>query len=301
MRTVILIILSFSSLVTCARSDIDSNGQGTNACLKNDDLIWPPLNVRGDITLKARFKEQFELQKTRDGDWYRYLYKITYDNIEVINGKWEQPELSFLCKDSWPTEESGIMAKKLPWPFIENECLVFEINHESNKNLIIGYRKDVPLLEVIPGQSIAGVALGMSYEQVIEKLGEPFISDKDNGLFMYKNPSLQVFFQNNVVNSIALSHYENISVTGYPFLDFKYLTKRELDLLGKPSSTDRIKDFEKVIMTGTPEGTRIEYHLYVYEPLGLSLNLVFDKARQKKDDRYICVNRINVIHHKDAN
>jgi len=123
------------------RPDSDKYRKETNAYLENDELIWPPSDKKGDVTLKGRFKEQVELQKIKDGDWYRYLYKITYDEIEVVNGEWKYQELSFLCKDTWPTEESGIMVKKLPWPFRENECMIFEIDQKNNKNLIIGYKK----------------------------------------------------------------------------------------------------------------------------------------------------------------
>jgi hypothetical protein len=299
MKTAVLIILSCLSLTACTRSDINRHREETNACLKNDDLIWPPSKERGDTTLKARFKEQVELQKIKDGDWYRYLYKITYDNIEVINGQWKHPELTFLCKDTWPTEESGIKVKKLPWPFRENEYMIFEINHENDKNLILGYRKDV--LKIIPGESIAGIALGMTDEQVIEKLGDPLISDRDNGLFYYKNPPLLITFHNNTVNGISLSYYENISVTGYPFLAFQCFAKEDIDLLGKPSAADRIKDFENVMMANAPEGTIIEYYQYIYEPLGISLGLVFDIAKQQKGEDYIWVNRINVIPRQDMN
>jgi hypothetical protein len=301
MKTAISIILSCLSLTGCTRSDIDRHREETNACLKNDDLIWPPRNERGNITLKARFKEKFELQKIKDGNWYRCLYKITYDNIEVVNGQWKHPEFTFLCKDTGPTEESGIMAKKLPWPFKENEYLVFEINYENNKNLIIGYRRDVPSLEIIPGRSIAEVTLGMTDEQVREKLGDPFVSDKDAGLFIYKNPPLLITFHNNIVDGIALSYYENISVIGYPFLAFQYFAKEELALLGKPSAANRIKDFENVMMANAPEGTIIEYYQYIYEPLGISLGLVFDRAKQQKSGYYICVNRINIIPRQDTN
>ena len=95
--------------------------------------------MEGEIVLKAKFKEQIELEKRRDGDWYNYLYRITYDSIEILKGKWEYPRISFLCKDTSPTEESGIKCKKLAWPFRENESLIFKINKDGGKNLIIGY------------------------------------------------------------------------------------------------------------------------------------------------------------------
>ena len=137
----VLLILSCNTDEEGGHLDSGRYRKETNAWLENDELIWPPSDKKGDVRLKGRFKEQVELQKIKDGDWYRYLYKITYDDIEVVHGEWKHRELSFLCKDIWPTEESGIMLKKLPWPFRENKYMVFEINHKNNKNLIIGYKK----------------------------------------------------------------------------------------------------------------------------------------------------------------
>jgi len=137
----VLLVLSCNPDEESIHVNSDQYRKETNACLENDDLIWPASNKKGDVTLKGRFKEQVELQKIKDGDWYRYLYKITYDDIEVMHGEWKDRKLSFLCKDTWSTEDSGIKLKKLPWPFRENEYMVFEINHKNNKNLIIGYKK----------------------------------------------------------------------------------------------------------------------------------------------------------------
>ena len=122
-------------------SDITSHKSKVNAYLQNDTLIWPPSKEASDITIKGIFKEQIQLKRTQDGDWYNYLYKITYDNLEVLRGEWKGREISFLCKHTWPTEESGIMMKALPWPFKENEYLIFEIKKTEDKNIIIGYRK----------------------------------------------------------------------------------------------------------------------------------------------------------------
>ena len=79
--------------------------------------------------MEAGKKEQIELEKIKDGNWYKLLYKITYHDIKVLNGEWEHKELIFLCKDSWPTEESGIVLGKAVWPFRDNIRMVFEIDH----------------------------------------------------------------------------------------------------------------------------------------------------------------------------
>ena len=73
----VLLILSCDPDEESIHFDSNQYRKETNACLENDELIWPPSDKKGDVTLKGRFKEQVELQKIKDGDWYRYLYKIT--------------------------------------------------------------------------------------------------------------------------------------------------------------------------------------------------------------------------------
>lgn len=134
-------VLLALTLVLTGCADSAASDYEINAVLKDSTVIWPPNEEHGNITVKGLFKEQLEIEKIKEGDWYRYLYKVTYDSLEVISGTWEDPEISFLCKDSWPTEESGIMMKKLAWPFREKEYKIFEISKVESKNLITGYRK----------------------------------------------------------------------------------------------------------------------------------------------------------------
>ena len=142
----ILILVFFLLFIGCSRESgiphVTHSEAETNAFLKDNRRIWPPNKEEGEIRLKAKFKEQIELKKIKDGDWYRFVYKIVYDEITVLKGKWDYDELSFLCHHSWPTEESGIMLKALPWPFRENEYLIFDINRTDGNYLIIGYQKE---------------------------------------------------------------------------------------------------------------------------------------------------------------
>jgi len=136
------LILSICILYVGCNSDYtDSELTKTNAYLKNNVLVFQPNENKSEIRLKAKFKEHIEIKKRKKGNWYHYLYKIVYDNVEVLNGNWDDLEISFLCKDLWPTEESGIMLKKAAWPFQKNQSLIFEIEQKDNKYLIIGYYK----------------------------------------------------------------------------------------------------------------------------------------------------------------
>jgi hypothetical protein len=141
MKKIILILSICLIIFGCNKHQIDPTVAKTDTYLENDELIWPPIDQEGEIRIKAKFKEQIEIQKRKKGDWYHYLYKIVFNNIEVLKGKWRDSEISFLCKDTWPTEKSGIMVKKLAWPFRKNESLIFEIKQNDNRHLIIGYYK----------------------------------------------------------------------------------------------------------------------------------------------------------------
>jgi hypothetical protein len=98
-----------------------------NTFLTQDVPVWSGSANQGNIILQARFKEQLEIKEIVKGNWCHYLYKITYDHIRILEGSWNEEEISFFCRDAWPTRESGIMLKRPAWPFRENEDLVFEL------------------------------------------------------------------------------------------------------------------------------------------------------------------------------
>jgi hypothetical protein len=140
-----LLVLCLFFQVGCAYSRISHFRKEVNAQLINDndyDVEYSQYrhkNIEATCTLEATKKEQVLLEKIQKGNWYKMLYKITYNNITVTKGKWENKELTFLMKDSWPTEKSGIMLGK-PLPnFRDNIRMVFEINQTPEKNLIIKF------------------------------------------------------------------------------------------------------------------------------------------------------------------
>lgn len=106
---------------------------------------------------------------------------------------------------------------------------------------------------VVPGQSIAGIQLGMSRDKVISVLGKPareITTDKAEAralgssklegalprmtLLSYKTPPVTVVLHDqNKVGSIQPGFTEDLRVQGYDFLAFRYLSLDELDRLGK--------------------------------------------------------------------
>jgi hypothetical protein len=133
-----------------------------------------------------------------------------------------------------------------------------------------------PSIGVVPGKSIAGVELGMSRDKVISVLGKPTkeISSSDIGqigqfgvlgggtfkgripqmtVFVYSIPPLFVsLHEDDKVGAIQLSYTESVRVEGYDFLKFKYLTKEEIERLGKSPSIVRDEDSEQRMLSRAP-------------------------------------------------
>jgi len=179
------------------------------------------------------------------------------------------------------------------------------------------------MIQVLPGKGIAGVELGMLENQVIsvlrtpnlqlnkqqiEKLGGVYRVDpngrvervplqeiKNEKIIIYQKPPLFILKdENNKVVRLSISFYENVFVQGYPFLKFKNLTQDELSLLGEPSSKQRMKKSEVIMMSKAPAGTIYEYYEHFYNKIGMNVGLVFDRTKQKTSKYFIGVNHIDV-------
>ena len=171
---------------------------------------------------------------------------------------------------------------------------------------------------VVPGKSIAGVELSMSRKKVISVLGKPTeeTSSKDIGqmgvlrvlgggtikgempqmtILVYSSPPLfVVLHEDNKVGALQLNYTDSVHVEGYDFLKFKYLTKEQVECIGKPSSVIRDKESEQKMLSIAPKGINIEYYVYEYDPPGLVLGLVFDRTKEQSSNYFIGHNLIAV-------
>jgi len=117
----------------------------TNAALPENKLIWPlpKLDVADLITVEARFAGQKEICAFVQGNWITTMYLVKY---AVSDGeKFPGKEISFVAQDVSPARESGIMVKKLPWPFHEG-TLTFYLEKDRESKIseffrILSYSK----------------------------------------------------------------------------------------------------------------------------------------------------------------
>ncbi len=178
-------------------------------------------------------------------------------------------------------------------------------------------KSEKPIM-VVPGESIAQVELGMSRGQVITLLGQPNKEISSNNLgqigrigvlgggeitgeipkftfLLYSTPDLSItLHENDKVGAIQLGYNESVRVKGYDFLKFKYLSKAEIERIGKPSSVIRDKEGEDYLLSMAPKGTKIEYYVYEYGQLGLTLGFVFDMIKEQSSENFIALNYIAV-------
>ena len=182
-------------------------------------------------------------------------------------------------------------------------------------------KREAPII-VVPGKSIAGVELSMSSDEVISVLGKPNneIPSEDIGqigefgvlgeekftgkppqmtILAYSAPPLLVVLhQDNKVSELQLGYADSVSVRGYDFLKFKYSSKEEIELIGKPSSVVRDERAEQKMLSIAPKGTKIEYYVYEYNQPELILGYVFDRIKEQSSKYFIGLNYIAVSSRK---
>jgi hypothetical protein len=190
-----------------------------------------------------------------------------------------------------------------------------------------GCSKKEKIIQVIPGQSIAGVELGASKDQVLTRLGNPhFQVDKENvdkfvdefkgvlgeydregryekwspdvigekKMMIYTKPPVFILLDEyESVIRITLSYCKNLVVEGFPFLKFNSLSLEQISSLGEPSSMFRAKEYDKELSKDRPGEIWVNYE-YFFDDIGLNLGLAFNKTKQARSQYFIGINHINV-------
>ncbi|MEK7952643.1 hypothetical protein [Luteolibacter soli] len=102
----------------------------TNAQLPEDKIILAKAETAGEQKVTATFKSDVVLSTVIQGNWIRTEHLVTYD-VTGADAGFPLRELIFVCQDSNPTPESGIRARKVPWPFREG-AMTFDLSRDKS-------------------------------------------------------------------------------------------------------------------------------------------------------------------------
>jgi hypothetical protein len=106
-----LVLLPFLSCLALAADPVK-----TNARLPDDKIIFPPAEAAEGLKVTGALKSDTVVSQVVQGNWIRTEYLVTYDVTEADDA-FPHKELTFVCRYSNPTPESGIRVRKVPWPF----------------------------------------------------------------------------------------------------------------------------------------------------------------------------------------
>lgn len=103
------------------------NNHVVTAILPENKLIWPLPEIDTDrsvFLLQTDFISKKEILSVVQGNWKTTTYLVTYRVLKE-DRRYPYQNLTFVVTDKWPTKESQIDVKKLPWPFKEGENIFY--------------------------------------------------------------------------------------------------------------------------------------------------------------------------------
>ncbi|HEY1121645.1 MAG TPA: hypothetical protein VGE67_08600 [Haloferula sp.] len=120
-----LILLPFLSCLAFAADPVK-----TNARLPDDRIIFPQPEAAPELKVTATFKSDTVVSKIEQGNWIHTEHLLTYEVTKPTDG-FPHKELTFVCRDSNPTPESGIRLKKVAWPF-HGDSMTFALSRDES-------------------------------------------------------------------------------------------------------------------------------------------------------------------------
>lgn len=101
-------------------------------------IITKPDKTTADTLVVAQCKKINEYAVTKQNkNWRYHWYYTEWDVINVEKGKWPEPQIKFVFRDSWPTPESGIIIDKQEHPYQKGRIFFFEFDMSRKEPLII--------------------------------------------------------------------------------------------------------------------------------------------------------------------
>jgi hypothetical protein len=82
-----------------------------------------------------------EFARTRSGKWITYWYLCKFKIMTPVAGDLDENEIAFVCKDAWPTPESGLMIDKVPFPYFKGKIFLFAIKNKNKPYQVLYQEK----------------------------------------------------------------------------------------------------------------------------------------------------------------
>src|SRR3989339_783114 len=145
MKTPVIFLLFIMQGLAFAESKIEvmpELAKEVNAYTKDNKIPWHQ-NESYEIKLLGKLDELIPLVRITQGNYHYTLYKLRFNNIKVLEGKFEEITLSFYIERQFPTLSSGIMLKEL-WPFRGNVILTFKGCIKDDKFFIVSIEIETP-------------------------------------------------------------------------------------------------------------------------------------------------------------
>ncbi len=121
-------LLTLLSLLPCLA--LAGEPVKTNARLPKDEIIFPQPEIKGEVKVIAKLESDQIVSVIAQGNWVRSEHVLTYEVTEATAG-FPHKELVFVCRDTNPDPESGIMVKKVAWPFTE-DTMIFHLAPDAS-------------------------------------------------------------------------------------------------------------------------------------------------------------------------
>jgi len=96
---------------------------------------------RANAGVLAYCEDVKEYAKTVQGNWEKHWNQIVFEVIKVTYGEWGDTNLIFVCYDSWPTPESGIVLGKALFPYRQGMVFHFWIDTSKKPPLIVAQQE----------------------------------------------------------------------------------------------------------------------------------------------------------------
>ncbi len=109
-----------------------------NARLDLAERPSPSAESPGDTVVRGTIRSAKRYASRVRGDWEDSWHLVIVDVIEVQRGRWPDRTVSFTCRETWPTIESGIVLDESPPWWMPGSMVVLRLDTTRRPARIVG-------------------------------------------------------------------------------------------------------------------------------------------------------------------